>query len=57
MKIKNVCFNVKTKKREIKSINIPEHTPSQKIEKGINPKKLKQILKNKGIIDDFSEVE
>ena len=59
VKVKVLKFNAKTKKEEIteEDITEPLNTPSEPIPKGLNFEKLKQVLKQKGIINDFSEVE
>jgi len=59
VKVKVLKYDVITKKEEITEEDIPENpiNPPEPIEKGIDLKKLKQILKQKGIINDYSEIE
>jgi len=59
VKGKVLKYDVITKKEEITEEDIPEplNTPPEPLDKGLDFKKLKQILKQKGIIKDFSEVE
>ena len=57
MKTKRIITDCKTGKQEIEEYEFiaqPAPAPSKK---GINPEKLKEVLKSKGIINDYEEVE
>lgn len=56
MKGKRLTIDVKTGKQTESEIDFTTRAPSV-IPNGINMDKLKTVLKNKGIIADFSEVE
>jgi len=57
-KVKGIKYNAKTKKEEIveEDIELPQPPSTPEI-KGIDFQKLKTVLKAKGIINDFSEIE
>ena len=56
MKADKIIIDVKTGKQTREEFDF-EEIPTEPPEKSINQKKLKQLLKDKGIIADFGEVE
>jgi hypothetical protein len=59
VKVKVLKFDVNTRTQEITEQEQPETpiNPPQPTPKGLDFEKLKQVLKQKGIINDYSEVE
>jgi len=58
VKVKGIKYDVKTKREEIveEDIELPQEPSTSEI-KGIDFQKLKKVLKQKGIINDESEIE
>ena len=53
---KKIIFDVKTGKKTVEEIEA-NFTPAPDEPKGLDLQKVKQVLLNKGIITNFSEVE